>query len=62
LNIEEYSDPKESQTPKNWSLLWFEESPGEKVLWTHFNTNDLIEIGPRMRVSSIKRLVKDESE
>ena len=62
LNIEEYVDPAESQTKKNWSLLWFEDDFEGKVLWTHFNTNDLTEIGPRIRVNSIRRMSENESE
>ena len=56
LNIEEYSDPVESRTEKNRALIWFEDAPSGKILWTHYNTKDLIEIGPRIRVSSVRRL------
>jgi U3 small nucleolar ribonucleoprotein protein IMP4 len=55
LNVEEYSNPTESRTEKNRSLLWFEDIPDEKILWTHYNTKDLSEIGPRIRVSSVWR-------
>ena len=57
LNIEEYSSPTDSHTEKNRSLLWVEDAPSEKILWTHYNTKDLSEIGPRIRVSSIRRSI-----
>ncbi len=62
LNIKEYSDPAESRTNKNRTFLWFEDAPAEKILWTHYNTNDLTEIGPRIRVSSVRRLSDNEPE
>jgi len=55
LSVEEYSSPTEARTEKNWSLLWFEDIPEEKILWTHYNTKDLSETGPRIRVSSVRR-------
>ncbi len=62
LNINEYSDPAKSRTVKNRALLWFEDAPSEKILWTQYNTKDLSEIGPRIRVSSVRRLGENESE
>jgi rRNA maturation protein Rpf1 len=62
LNIEEMSDPAERQTEKNRSLLWFEDAPSGKILWTHYNTKDLAEIGPRIRVNSVRRPGNDGSE
>ena len=62
LNILEYSDPSESHTEKNRALLWFEDASSEKILWTQYNTKDLSEIGPRIRVSSVRRLSENESE
>ncbi|MCJ7817937.1 MAG: Brix domain-containing protein [Candidatus Thorarchaeota archaeon] len=62
LNIEELSDPSERRTEKNRTLLWFEDAPSEKILWTHYNTKDLSELGPRIRVSSVRRSSEDGSE
>ncbi|MFW9844671.1 MAG: hypothetical protein ACFFEV_08850, partial [Candidatus Thorarchaeota archaeon] len=62
LNIEELSDPAERQTEKNRALLWFEDAPSGKILWTHYNTKDLAEIGPRIRVSSVRWYGEDDSE
>jgi len=62
LNIEELSEPSERQTDKNHSLLWFENELSGKILWTHYNTKDLSEIGPRIRVSSFRSLMYNGSE
>lgn len=62
LNIDELSNPSERQTEKNKTLLWFEDATSEKILWTHYNTKDLSELGPRIRVSSVRRLSEDGSK
>jgi len=62
LKIEEYSDPSESRTDKKRVLIWFEDAPSDKIHWTWYNTNDLTEIGPRIRVSSVRRLSDNEPE
>ena len=57
LNIEmlETADPDDAQVEKNWSLIWLEDMPSGKILWTHYLSKDGIEIGPRIRVTSIRR-------
>jgi rRNA maturation protein Rpf1 len=62
VTIEEYSSPAETRTEKNRALLWFEDVKSDKILWTHYNTKDLVEIGPRIRVSSVRRPSENESE
>ena len=62
LSIEELSGPAERHTDKNQTLLWFEDAPSGKILWTHYNTKDLSEIGPRIRINSFRRLKSDGSE
>ena len=62
LNIEELDNPTEKHTEKNRALLWFEDAPSGKILWTHYNTKDLAEIGPRIRVNSVRRLNEDDPE
>jgi rRNA maturation protein Rpf1 len=62
LNIDELSNPAERRTEKNRALLWFEDASSEKILWTFYNTKDLSEFGPRIRVSSIRRSNEDDSE
>jgi rRNA maturation protein Rpf1 len=57
LNIElqEITDPRNAQVEANWSLIWLEDLPSEKILWTHYHSGNGIEIGPRIRVTSIRR-------
>jgi rRNA maturation protein Rpf1 len=62
LSLDELSDPAERHTEKNRALLWFEDAPSEKILWTFYNTKDLSELGPRIRVSSVRRPEDDGSE
>jgi len=54
--IQEIADPKDVQVESNWSLIWLEDLPSEKILWTHYNSGNRIEIGPRIRVTSIRRM------
>ena len=57
LDIEmlEMADPIDAKVEKNWSLIWLEDMPSGKILWTHYLNTDAIEIGPRIRVTSIRR-------
>ena len=57
LNIEmlEIAQPEDVQVEKNWSLIWLEDMPSGKILWTHYDSRIGIEIGPRIRVVSIRR-------
>ena len=57
LNIEmlEIAQPEDVQVEKNWSLIWLEDMPSGKILWTHYHSRTGVEIGPRIRVVSIRR-------
>ena len=57
LNVEmlERADPEDVQVENNWSLIWLEDMPSGKILWTHYHSRKGIEIGPRIRVISIRR-------
>jgi len=57
LNIElfEVATPNDVQVEDNWSLIWLEDLPSEKILWTHYQSTNRIEIGPNIRVTSIRR-------
>lgn len=57
LNVEmrESADPMNVQVEDNWSLIWLEDMPSGKILWTHYHSRKGIEIGPRIRVISIRR-------
>lgn len=61
IPLNEYQTPLTLQTETNKTALWFEASEG-KILWTHYATKDLIEIGPRIRISSIWRNTENEFE
>ncbi|MHA1950554.1 MAG: hypothetical protein ACW99G_18970 [Candidatus Thorarchaeota archaeon] len=37
------------------TLIWLQDSPSGKTLWTHYHTTNSVEIGPRIRVTSLKR-------
>jgi rRNA maturation protein Rpf1 len=57
LDIEllEIDDPGNAQVEENLSLIWLEDQPSGKILWTHYYSTDRIEIGPRIKVASIRR-------
>ncbi|MFW9808738.1 MAG: hypothetical protein ACFFE6_05065 [Candidatus Thorarchaeota archaeon] len=44
---------KISQEPSQ-SIIWLQDAPSGKVLWTHYLTKDVVEIGPRIRVTSLR--------
>lgn len=43
------------EVEKNYSLIWLEDLSSGKILWTHYLSRDGIEIGPRIRVTSVRR-------
>jgi rRNA maturation protein Rpf1 len=57
LNIEmfEVANPNDVDVEANWSLIWLEDLPSGKTLWTHYQSTNGIEIGPNIRVTSIRR-------
>ncbi|MHA2353284.1 MAG: hypothetical protein ACXABX_09215 [Candidatus Thorarchaeota archaeon] len=57
LNVEifEVTNPEDAQVEENWSLIWLKDLPSGKILWTHYLSTNRIEIGPRIRVTSIRR-------
>jgi rRNA maturation protein Rpf1 len=57
LDVEmlEKADPEDAQIEENWSLIWLEDMPSGKILWTHYQSRNGIEIGPRIRVTSLRR-------
>jgi rRNA maturation protein Rpf1 len=42
------------------SLIWLQDISSGKILWTHYHTTDGTEIGPRIRVTSLRRGENDE--
>ena len=55
LDIFTIADPVDAQIDENWSMIWLEEQPSGKILWTHYHSTEAVEIGPRIRVTSIRR-------
>lgn len=55
VGIFEIPNPDDAQVEENSSLIWLEDQPSGKILWTHYHSTDRVEIGPRIRVSSIRR-------
>ncbi|MGD9395281.1 MAG: hypothetical protein PVJ05_02515 [Candidatus Thorarchaeota archaeon] len=55
VEVFEVPTPEDAQVEDDWSLLWLEDHPSGKILWTHYHSTDRTEIGPRIRVSSIRR-------
>ena len=44
---------------KSSAIIWFQDLDRGKTLWTHYHAFNGIEIGPRIRVSSISRSVEN---
>ncbi len=57
LNVElsEHVDPHDALTDETQSFIWLEDGNSGKIFWTHYNTINGIEVGPRIRVSSVRR-------
>jgi U3 small nucleolar ribonucleoprotein protein IMP4 len=55
LHVLEQEAPHEDSTEPNRSYVWFEGVGSGKILWTHYTTLNGAEIGPRIRVSNIRR-------
>ena len=55
LGLSERTDPYDSLTDDTHSFIWLEDGGSGKILWTHYTTLKGIEIGPRIRISKIRR-------
>ena len=55
LQIHEISNPIDVQIEDNWSFIWLEDESSGKTLWTHYHSTNNVEIGPRIRVTSVRR-------
>jgi rRNA maturation protein Rpf1 len=42
------------------TVIWLQDTTSGKILWTHYHTTDGTEIGPRIRVTSVRRDEGDE--
>lgn len=62
INIQEHQSATELVGANDQSCIWFEDTPSGKLLWTHYDINNQIEIGPRIRISTVWRKFGNESE
>lgn len=60
LELVEVSHLDTTTQKPGWSLIWLQDAPSGKILWTHYHTTDGTEIGPRIRVTSLRRGENDE--
>ncbi|MFW9958341.1 MAG: hypothetical protein ACFFCT_09720 [Candidatus Odinarchaeota archaeon] len=58
LSLSEQIDAYAALADEAKSFIWLEDSGSGKILWTHYNTHNRIEIGPRIRVSAVRRTHK----
>lgn len=58
--FQSYNLPEDFRNDTNRIAIWFDDAPAGKILWTHYSTKDAIEIGPRIRVSTIWRGTENE--
>jgi rRNA maturation protein Rpf1 len=56
LEVSEQLAPAEVLTNDGQIFIWFEEVGGGKILWTHYAAPACTEVGPRIRISSVRRL------
>lgn len=54
-DIYEIADPEDVDVEENQTMIWMTDLPSGKTLWTHYHSTDRLEIGPRIRVTSIRR-------
>ena len=54
IDVIETTDVKQTGA-KSSVIFWFQDLKHGKILWTHYHAFDGIEIGPRIRVSSLSR-------
>ena len=60
LELKEVSHIDSTELDPGQSLIWLQDASSGKILWTHYHTTDGAEIGPRIRVTSLRRGGNDE--
>ncbi|MFW9925221.1 MAG: hypothetical protein ACFFDM_00485 [Candidatus Thorarchaeota archaeon] len=62
LDIEfiDFSQLDKTNQEPGQSVIWLQDAPSGKVHWTHYHTKDRVEIGPRIRVTSLRIGENDE--
>jgi rRNA maturation protein Rpf1 len=59
--VRECRNPTDIPSDSNHVLIWLEDTPEGKILWTHYSTYNGLELGPRIKISSVWRLAGNES-
>ncbi|MHA2157627.1 MAG: hypothetical protein ACXABN_05840 [Candidatus Thorarchaeota archaeon] len=60
LDLMEVSHIDTTDLDPGQSMIWLQDTTSGKILWTHYHTTDGVEIGPRIRVTSLRRGGNDE--
>ncbi len=58
ISVQECQNPPVILSNTNYAIIWFEDASEGKILWTHYTTHNGLELGPRIKVSSVRRLQK----
>ena len=53
--VQECENPEDISSNTSRVLIWFEDTSEGKILWTHYTTYTGIELGPRIKISSLRR-------
>ncbi|MFX1481996.1 MAG: hypothetical protein ACFFCP_02285 [Promethearchaeota archaeon] len=61
LDLSEASSPDVTSQDPGKCMIWLQDTSSGKVIWTHYHTTDGSEIGPRIKVASIRQGVTDET-
>lgn len=54
LNLSEQLNPSGALAEDNQSFIWFEDDDSGKILWTHYDARNGLEIGPRILVTTFR--------
>jgi rRNA maturation protein Rpf1 len=60
LELREVSHIDSTTLVSGQTMIWLQDDTSGKILWTHYHTTDGTEMGPRIRVTSIRRSEDDE--
>jgi rRNA maturation protein Rpf1 len=55
IGLSERENPHKALADDPQSFIWFEDGGSGKILWTHYDTLNGIEVGPRIRLLAVRR-------
>jgi len=55
LDLSEQLNPNGALAEDNQSFIWLEDDDSGRILWTHYDAHNGLEIGPRILVSTFRR-------